>query len=84
MVKTKDVEHETEVLVELFNQYQKHYKISAESITLINQKCHDFKHQISRFTSRQGIADEETTKELQNLISIYDTNIKTGNDALEI
>ncbi len=84
MVKTKDVEREMEVLAELFNQYQKHYKIQAESITLINQKCHDFKHQIRTFASRQGIADEEATKELQNLISIYDTNIKTGNDALDI
>jgi len=84
MVKTKDVEQEKEVLAQLFNQYQKQYNIQAENTALINQKCHDFKYQIRTFASRQGIANEEATKELQNLISIYDTNIRTGNEALDI
>lgn len=84
MVKTRDAEYEKAVVSELFRQYQKNYRVREESIRLINRKCHDFKYQIRTFATGQGIADSEAVEELSNLISIYDTDIRTGNDALDI
>ena len=84
MVKTRDAEYEKAVVSELFRQYQKNYRVREENIRLINRKCHDFKYQIRSFASGQGIADSEAVEELSNLISIYDTDIRTGNDALDI
>ena len=84
MVKKQNAEYEKEVISELFRQYQKNYRVQEESIQLINRKCHDFKHRIRMFASDQGIADKEAVEELSDLISIYDTSIRTGNDALDI
>lgn len=84
MVKKQNAEYEKEVISELFRQYQKNYRVQEESIQLINRKCHDFKHRIRMFASGQGIADKEAVEELSDLISIYDTSIRTGNDALDI
>ncbi len=84
MVKTRDAEYEKAVLSELFRQQQKNYAVQEESIRLINRKCHDFKYRIRTFASGQGIADSEAVEELSDLISIYDTSIRTGNDALDI
>lgn len=84
MVRTRDAEYEKAVITGLFRQYQKNYKASEENIKLINRKCHDFKYQIRTFVGSRGIADAEYVDELSELISIYDTNIHTGNDALDI
>ncbi len=84
LVKTRDAEYERAVVSELFGQYQKNYRVREESIDLINRKCHDFKYHIRTFASSQGIADGEAVRELSDLISIYDTDIRTGSAALDI
>ncbi len=67
----------------LRHQEKEHYKMSKETIELINLKCHDLKHQIRSIGSRSSINDE-SVKEITELISIYDTTVRTGNDALDI
>ena len=59
--------------------------MSAETIAIINAKCHDLKHQIMML---EKIDDKEARKayisELENAVAIYDTSAETGNDALDI
>ena len=84
VVARRELKDELDSIYRLYRQEQRHYETTQSNIDLINRKCHDFKYQIRSFASGQGIADSEAVEELSNLISIYDTDIRTGNDALDI
>ena len=79
----KSLEAELEVVYQMWRQEQKQYEISKETIDLINVKCHDMKHQI-RAISRQAAIDPAALEEMESVISIYGTIVKTGNQALDI
>ena len=70
-------------LNELWAQQQKQYQLSKETIDSINIKCHDLKHQIRKITKGAAL-DKETAEEIENVISIYDSTVKTGNEALDV
>ena len=76
---------QTDLLItsQLLYNSEEQYKQNKENIELINIKCHDLKHQIERF-SKKGSFSQEESKELESMIDIYDTNVKTGNDVLDL
>ena len=55
-------------------------KYLKENMEAISIKCHDIKHFISSRMARAGIDNEE----LSELVRIYDTRIKTGNDTIDV
>lgn len=61
------------------------YEMTADTIENINRKCHDLKHQIRAL---QNVDDNrqrnEYIAELENDIMIYDTALRTGNQALDV
>lgn len=67
----------------LRHQEKEQYALSKETIELINIKCHDLKHQIRNIGSRSSIS-EQSVKEIEDLISIYDSTVRTGNEALDV
>ena len=79
----KSLEAEREVVYQMWRQEQKQYEISKQTIDLINVKCHDMKHQI-RAISRQAAIDPAALEEMESVISIYGTIVKTGSQALDI
>ena len=79
----KSLEAELEVVYQMWRQEQKQYEISKQTIDLINVKCHDMKHQI-RAISRQAAIDPAALEEMESVISIYGTIVKTGSQALDI
>lgn len=83
IIKTRYIENEMQVISQLFRQSQKQYRFQTESINLINQKCHDLKYQIRHIGDENEI-DKAVVDEIENLISIYDTNIITGHKVLDI
>ncbi len=83
MIKSKDVEQEMAILSHLYDEQRKHYQIRKETIDMINIKCHDFRHQIHEMGSNRGV-DDDVLKKMQELISFYDADIKTGNKSLDI
>lgn len=66
-------------------QYQerKQYNLTKENIHYINLKCHDLKYQI-RQIGDQGLVNEKTIKEIENVINIYDSVVKTNNETLDV
>lgn len=69
--------------VKLLRQREKEqYEISKTNIELINMKCHDLKHQI-RNIGTSGSLNEQSVREMENLIQIYDSALRTGNAALD-
>lgn len=83
IVREKNMNTELQHVSEALRQAEKQYELQKENINLINMKCHDLKHQISRFAAAGGM-DKDTVAEIQNMISIYDAAVKTGNEVLDI
>ena len=62
---------------------KKQYRMLKENIDYINVKCHDLRHQISDIGKLRSL-DTKSISEIQKIISIYDSSLKTGNEALDI
>ena len=72
-----------EVINLLWKKEQEQYKLSRENIALINQKCHDLKHQIRAI---RDASEEDKNKYLEGMedsIRIYEAIVKTGNEVLD-
>ena len=60
----------------------KYYKVSKENIDIINRKCHDLKHQIRALKLMTEDEKNESLIEIESNIDIYDSTLKTNNEAL--
>ncbi len=69
------------LLEHLLHMQEEQYHISKANMDIINIKCHDMKHQISRMTRT---TDPEAIRELERIINIYDASLKTGNEILDV
>lgn len=75
-------QREVETVLRALHQSQLQYEGHREKAELINIKCHDLKHQIARFEAN-GI-DRETVENIEKLVAMYDTTVKTGNEVLDV
>jgi sensor histidine kinase regulating citrate/malate metabolism len=57
--------------------------MQKESIDIINIKCHDLRHQIQDYR-QQGNLTDKMMHQLEESIHIYDSVVKTGNEALDV
>lgn len=83
LFKKSAMRQELEVMNLLWKKEQEQYMLSKENIALINQKCHDLKHQIRAI---RDLNEEEMDKyliEMEDSIHIYESIVKTGNEALD-
>ena len=66
---------------ELLHQEREQYLMTKENIEIINEKCHDLKHQISFL--RQDKSDKYIS-EIEKAVMIYDSTVKTESAVLDI
>lgn len=83
LFKKSAMRQELSVLNLLWEKEQQQYQLSQENIALINQKCHDLKHQIRfiRSSSKEDI--DQYLAEMEDSIHIYEAIVKTGNEVLD-
>ena len=62
---------------------RKQFEQSRENIELINIKCHDMRHRIDVWERQGGAVDPEEIDEIRQMIDIYDSGIRTGNEVLD-
>lgn len=78
------LQHDLDVQKQLWLNHKAQYEMSKENIAIINQKCHDLKHQIEAlrhfYTEAQR---EEYLDQIEKSIMIYDSTSKAGNDILD-
>jgi hypothetical protein len=68
----------------LWNTQKDVYRLTQANIDLINQKCHDLKHQIAALREiDEDFKREAYLKDIEQSIIIYDSSLKTGNKALD-
>lgn len=69
------------LLEHLLHKQEEQYHVTKANMDIINIKCHDMKHQISRMTRT---TDPDAIQELERIINIYDSSLKTGNEILDV
>lgn len=74
---------DVDYILYLLKEKETQYALSKENINIINEKCHNLRHQIRYWGRMQGAAETEIA-EAEKSIAIYDSSVKTGNDALDI
>ena len=74
---------ELDMLNFLWKKEQEQYLLSKENIALINQKCHDLKHQIRAIRQLKQEDMEQYLKDMEESIQIYEAIVKTGNEVLD-
>ncbi len=79
----KKLETDYNIVNTLWTKKNEQYNLSKENVELINLKCHDLKHQIRNIGNNAAL-NAETIGEIENLISIYDSSVKTRNVALDV
>lgn len=80
---SKSLSTELDFVKKLLQQEKEHYKLFRDNIQIIDIKCHDMKHQIRQIGINKGL-DSETVEEIEKSISIYDSDVKTDNEALDV
>ena len=83
LFKKSAMRQELTVMNMLWKKEQEQYELSRENIALINQKCHDLKHQIRamRYMSKEEI--DAYIDEVEDSIKIYESMVKSGNEVLD-
>ena len=67
----------------LYETQQEQYRLSKENIAIINQKCHDLKHQIRALRNADKEELDRYLGEIENSVEIYEAIVKTGNDVFD-
>ncbi len=84
LFKSTRLQREKEEIERLMQLSKRQHDETKENIALINMKCHDLKHQIAAIRGMRNDAErEDSLKELESAVVIYDTTAKTGNDTLD-
>lgn len=83
LFKKSAMRQELEVMNLLWKKEQEQYQLSKENIALINQKCHDLKHQIRAIRNCSKEEMDKYLEEMERSIRIYEAIVKTGNEALD-
>ena len=86
VLREHSLQHEKDVMEVLLRREKEQHKIRTESVALIHMKCHDLKHQLRllRNADDQKAYDELYGEVTAAIDGFYDTNIKTGNDTLDL
>lgn len=78
------LQSELDLQQRLWQESKAQYELSRENIELINQKCHDLKHQIGALRSMTDGAERESKlNELEESVMIYDSIVETGNSTID-
>lgn len=77
----KSLTDELDMVKYLLKIQKENYEEQSKNIELINIRCHDIKHQIHE---RLDSSSEKYLKDVEDLIDIYDSKIKTGNNEIDI
>lgn len=73
---------ENDLLQNMMVEKEKQYRLSQENIAIINQKCHDLKHQISAMAYARPEQRSAMIEEAEKAVLIYDSVVQTESEAL--
>lgn len=76
--------HDLDIQQQLWTQQEAQYQTAMRNADVINQKCHDLKHQIAALKLISDEAQRDRSiRSLEQAVMIYDTIAETGNKILD-
>lgn len=78
---TKAMEGERDLAQRLLHEERDQYLKEKATRDMINIKCHDLKYQLAAIESKLNASE---FSEIKKAVDIYDSTVKTGNDALDV
>ena len=76
------LERENTRMEALLQAEREQYRLSRETIELVNMKCHDLKHRLAQIRA-EGAGRPEQLMDIEDAILFYENVAKTGNEALD-
>lgn len=85
MLYNRQLRQEALTIERMMHEREHQYQLSKENIEAINVKAHDIRHQIRHLHDDEGtiVVDHEALADIARQVRIYDSTVKTGNDALD-
>lgn len=83
LFKKSEIKQELALMNLLLKKEQEQYQLSKENIALINQKCHDLKHQIRALRKVRVEEYDQYLNEVEDHVRIYESMIQTGNEVFD-
>lgn len=77
------LEQDVALSARLAHERERQMELSRDTIEAINLKCHDMRHQIRTLAREGGIVDQAVIKDMEHQIRLYDSSVRTGNEALD-
>lgn len=77
------LEQDVALSARLAHERERQMELSRETIEAINLKCHDMRHQIRTLAREGGVVDQGVIDDMEHQIRLYDSSVRTGNDALD-
>lgn len=78
-----DLEKENEMIERMLYLRDTQKEMFKNSIDLINQKCHDIRHQIAMLRNGNKTENASYIKEVEGALSGYELNVMVGNEVLD-
>lgn len=83
LFKKSAMREELQMLNLLREKEHEQFELRKENIEIINQKCHDLKHQIRALRHASKEDFEQYLDEIEESVQIYESIVKTGNEVLD-
>ena len=83
LVVVRQLSSEKAATERLLAEQERQYQLSRENIEAINIKCHDLRHQIRSLATGDKAVDKAVLENVAQEIDVYDSKVRTGNDALD-
>lgn len=83
VLQSKNLKNDLYISSILLKESEEKYNQMKTNVDLINIKCHDMKQQIIAIGQNKAI-NQEALNDMTDAIQIYDSNMRTGNDAVDI
>lgn len=80
IIETSSLKEESKLMEHVLYMQNEKYRLSKETIELINIKFHDLKKQLAIL----NVSDDQEVQKMYQILNIYDMSIKSGNEALDI
>ena len=80
---TRRAEAARDTLQAVISEQERQYEQSRETVAAVNARLHDIRHSIARISADGGV-ESNVIRDIVREISIYDTKIRTGNEALDV
>ena len=79
-----ELDEKNRILAEMLQMESEKQNLSKETIEIINRKCHDLRHQIRMLEEQTPEKRDKSLKNIRDAIHIYDSIVKTGNNAVDL